>query len=119
MKTKLIEIRDRGTCIVALCIDMNPVNDVEHQGLRAYGYPCNGVPNIMITHSSGGRIATNDPYHWNDRTWRTAHHRIIEEWDTLKDGDVVDVEFALGETTSKKVTERFLMADGADIEGGR
>jgi hypothetical protein len=34
-----------------------------------------------------------------------AHHWIIEHWDELKDSDVVDVEFILGETQQPKVSE--------------
>ena len=36
----------------------------------------------------------------------TAHEHIILNWDQLKDGDVIDVEFILGETKVKKDSER-------------
>jgi hypothetical protein len=36
----------------------------------------------------------------------TAHHYIYDHFDELDDGDVVDVEFILGETAIKKVSER-------------
>jgi hypothetical protein len=110
MKTKLIEIRDRATLIIALCVDMQPDNETQRWGLRRYGYACDGRPNVMITHATGERRASNDPYYWNDRTWSTAHHHILENWTTLSDGDVVDVEFILGETDKPKVSERFLNA---------
>ncbi len=42
-----------------------------------------------------------------------AHHYIIEHWAELSDGDVVDVEFILKETTVLKVSER----DERSIEG--
>lgn len=105
MKTKILEIRDRGTMIAALCIDMNPENEIERAYLRRYGYPCDGRPNIMVTHATGGKVANNDPYDWRCRTWGTAHLYIIEHWAGLKDGDVVDVEFILGETKFKKTSE--------------
>ena len=35
-----------------------------------------------------------------------AHNYIIEHWHELKDGDVVDVQFILGETKAPKVSER-------------
>ena len=98
MKTKLIEIRDRATFIIALCVDMNPENEAQRWALRRYGFPCDGQPNIMLTHANGGKRATNDPYDWGDRTFSTAHDYIIENWDTLNDGYVVDVQFILGET---------------------
>ena len=43
-----------------------------------------------------------------------AHHYIIEHWDKLRDGDVVDVSFILGETQQPKVSERF--TTGGDYE---
>ena len=118
MRAKVIEIRDRGTFIAALAVDMNPsgwryesdgTDAIEAQRylLRRCGYPCDGRPNICITHlSASGRPAWNDPYAWGDRTYQVAHHYIIDHWDDLKDGDVVDVEYILGETATKKVSER-------------
>jgi hypothetical protein len=35
-----------------------------------------------------------------------AHEWIIEHWAELGDGDVVDVQHILGETATKKVSER-------------
>ena len=49
-----------------------------------------------------------DPYNWvrDTRTKRTAHSHIERNWADLRDGDVIDVEFILGETAIKKVSER-------------
>lgn len=105
MKTKLIEIYDEGTMIIALSVDMNPENEQQRRGLRHYGFPCDGQPNIMLTHATGCNKTSNDPYDWNDRTFSTAHHYIIENWATLNDGDVVDVQFILGETKEPKISE--------------
>jgi uncharacterized GH25 family protein len=35
-----------------------------------------------------------------------AHNYIIKHWHDLHDGDVVDVEWILGETKQKKISER-------------
>jgi hypothetical protein len=91
MKVKILEIRDVGTFIAALCVDMNPDNDKQRYLLRRYGYPCDGRPNIVITHAEA---------------WANAHNYIIEHWYELKDGDVVDVEFILGESDRPKTSER-------------
>jgi hypothetical protein len=40
------------------------------------------------------------------RTKRVAHNYIAEHRDDLADGDVVDVEYILGETMTRKVSER-------------
>ncbi len=127
MKVKLIELRDSGTFIPLLCVDMNPGRAYPENGsmseeefkaslddrlarnylLRRCGYPCDGRPNIAITHlrCSNDRI-TNDPFQWSGRTYPVAHKFIIEHWNELRDGSVVDVQFILGETTAPKVSER-------------
>ena len=43
---------------------------------------------------------------WAGRTWFVAHAHIIANWDSLSDGDVVDVEFILGEKPTAKTSER-------------
>jgi hypothetical protein len=116
MKTKVLEIRDEGTFILALAVDMNPyivdnntlIFAMERWALRHCGYPCDGRPNILLTRLSGDGQATNDPYGWtgNQRTFPTAHKWIIEHWNELKDGDVVDVSFILGERETPKISER-------------
>jgi hypothetical protein len=120
MKAKALELRDEGTFIPILCVDMNPsyLPDEPQPGgesfgaqrylLRRCGYPCDGRPNVIVTRLDGNGRATNDPYGWPDgtRTFPIAHAWIIEHWNELKDGDVVDVQFITGETTAPKRSER-------------
>ena len=107
MICKALEIRDERTFIPALAVDMNPNTDAQRYLLRRCGYACDGQPNIILTRLDGDGKATNDPYAWGGRTWPVAHNYIIENWDKLLDGDVVDVSFILGETKAPKVSERF------------
>jgi hypothetical protein len=109
MNVKALELRDAGTFIPILCIDMNdPVNEGQHYLLRRCGYSLDGRPNVIITRLDGnGRHAFNDPYAHSDRTWHVAHNWIIEHWSELSDGDVVCVEHILGERSTPKVSERF------------
>lgn len=117
MQAKALEIRDCGTFIAALAVDMNPQSSVNHDDggtweaqrylLRRCGYPCDQHPNVIVTRLDGnGHFAYNDPYDHKDRTWRIAHEYIIKHWAILKDGDVVDVEFILGETEQAKKSEK-------------
>ncbi len=119
MQAKALEVRDRGTFIALLAVDMNPDapafdpdadarNDAQRWLLRRVGYPCDGRPNVMITYLGGGRRADNDPYGWKDdsRTFPVAHAWIIDHWAEIRDGDVIDVEHILGETSTKKRSER-------------
>lgn len=113
MKVKTLEIRDEGTFVPVLCVDMNPdialtgVNEGQRYLLRRCGYACDLWPNILMTRlSADGGAAWNDPYGWGGRTFPVAHKYIIENWEGLRDGDVVDVSFILGETTKPKLSER-------------
>jgi hypothetical protein len=120
MKAKALELRDKGTFIAILCVDMNPgiyrddepgmskEYDAQCYLLRRCGYPCDGRPNIIMTRLNGNGQATNDPYGWKGvtRIFPVAHKWIIDNWHTLNDGDVVDVQFILGETSTPKQSER-------------
>ena len=116
MEVKLLELRDEGTFIPLLCVNMNVRHEIGDSSkayearrylLRRCGYPCDGHPNIAITHlSADGDRCSNDPYFWGGRTRPVAHDYIIKHWVALRDGDVVDVEFILGETAQRKVSER-------------
>lgn len=112
MRAKALEVRDEGTFIALLAVDMNPVaasavDSAQRYLLRRVGYPCDGRPNVVITKlSADGDRACNDPHYWKDRTFATAHAYIIEHWNDLSDGDVVDVQFILGETKAPKESER-------------
>ena len=107
MKAKVLEIRDEGTFIPALAVDINPDTPEQLYLMRRCGYPCNGKPNIVLTNlNADGGKARNDPYAWSGRTYPVAHNYIIEHWNELKDGDVIDVSFILGETEAPKISER-------------
>lgn len=107
MKVKVLELRDIGTFIPLLCVDMNAEEVSQRYLLRRCGYPCDNKPNIAITRlAADGDRCSNDPYYWCDRTRATAHKYIIEHWNELADGDVVDVEWILGERDTPKLSER-------------
>ena len=106
MKAKTLEIRDEATFIPCLAVDVNPDNEGQRYLMRRCGYPCDGQPNVIVTRLDGSGPASNDPYSWGGRTWPVAHDYIIDHWDSLSDGDVVDVSFILGESTTPKLSER-------------
>ena len=114
MQTKILEVRDRATFFPVIAVDMNPDvpntrdSDAQRFLLRRLGYPCDGRPNIAIANANAnGGPLWNDYYGWKDRTYAVAHKYIIENWSSLQDGDVIDCEWILHETTEKKVSERF------------
>ena len=111
METKVLEIRDSGTCILALAIRMKSDGSEVRDWFIHYrsGYPRDGS-SIMLMRLADGR-ATNDPYEWpavthDHRTMPHAHNWIIDHFDELSDGDVVDVQYLLKERETPKESER-------------
>lgn len=108
MKALMLEVRDKGTFIPILAVDMSPnlANEGDRYLLRRAGFGSRRC--IQVTHLNHG-LSHYDPYHWpgGTRTMKVAHHFIDENFDSLKSGDVIDVEFILGETKNKKISERF------------
>lgn len=105
MIVKAIEIRDSGTFIPALAIKMEADNEAQRYLLARVGfYDAQGVVLMRINDQK----ATADPYEWgnNPRTMIHAHQWVLENFDYIEDGDVIDVEFILGETKTPKVSER-------------
>jgi hypothetical protein len=96
MQTKLFEIRDRMTCIVAVGTLMATDDPRGSQMLHRKGYGPGGNL-ILLADVSGGRRAEYDSYAWGDRTWLTAHNYIEVNWERLPSGAMIDVQEILGE----------------------
>jgi hypothetical protein len=112
MTIKTLEVRDSGTNISVMAIQMLGSNSIQRYFIHdRTGHPKDGSSIVVMC--LDGKEATNDPYEWSDhrlnmgpRTLPVAHNYIIEHWEHLSDGDVVDVEWILGETSSPKQSER-------------
>lgn len=104
-RVKFIEILDRNTFIPAVAIDMSlSGNSFNDYLLRRAGY--GETRCVLLTRVDGGK-ACYDPFDWGDRTFHVAHKYIAEEWDSIFDAEVIDVEYLLGETTKAKESERY------------
>lgn len=105
MIIKILELRDRNTFIPVLAVSMrsNATREQDYLLMRA-GYTEGG--GILLTRVDGDR-AYCDPYDWGDRTFQTAHLWLEKHFGEVRDGDVIDVEFILGETKEPKISERF------------
>lgn len=102
MEVKLLEIRDRMTFIPVFAFQTQAKNSKQWRLLRASGY---GLPLLIMMGRLNGGQCNYDPYDWGDRTFKEAHLYIAKNWHKLKDGDVIDVEFILGETSEPKKSE--------------
>jgi hypothetical protein len=112
MEVKMIELRDRQTFIPCIAIRLQHRVDHERFLLRRAGYGAAQIhpesteePYIILGRVEAGSYFNYDPFNWEDRTFTTAHNHIIAHWPELKTGDVVDVEFILGESATKKESE--------------
>ena len=112
MESKLFEIRDSATFIPILAVRLIPAGHQEQYLLSRAGYgmdPEYQGQYVILCRIVGGQLdARGTPDHWSSstRTLSTAHHYIINNWEQLASGDVVDVEFIKGETEAPKVSER-------------
>jgi hypothetical protein len=111
-----LEVRDRMTFLPVLAVALSTYSRqtpdaAERLARQAYllgrcGYGT-GERAVMLTRLSGdGSKAYSDPYGWGDRTFIGRAQYIIEHWEELRDGDVVDVQFILGETPIPATSER-------------
>jgi len=105
LETKTIEIRDRGTFIPAMATLMLTTNANDFYLIRRAGY---GIGRSVILCNINDGRSQNDAYNWgvNPRTMFVVHQWLERHWDDIESGDVVDVEYILGERTTKKVSER-------------
>ena len=103
MKTKLFEIRDRGTFMPAMATQAKSSDEKETYLLRSSGFSNSPLIVLYFLELNEGHW---DAYHWGDRTRHYAHNYIQQNWDALESGDVIDVEYVLGETPEPKVSQR-------------
>ncbi len=107
MEVKVLEIRDTGTFIPVICLRPVPDSKEQEYLLRRDGYSGRADERCVIMIDAQCRGASYDPYDWGDRTKKTAHQFVQDNWNLLRDGDVIDVEFILGESKEPKISERF------------
>lgn len=111
MKQKIFELRDRATFIPILATSIDGDDDLPaiKYLLGMAGYKkINGNPErwVILSNLTYPDKSNVDPYCWNDRTYQTAHLHILEHFDELPNGSVVDVEFVLGEVEKPKESQR-------------
>lgn len=107
VKSKIFELRDRGTLIpvmATLVSSTSGENDMENNLMLRAGYGNSGMVILTLLESGESR---NDPFKWNNgcRTLTEAHRYIVNNFYNLNSGDVVDVEYILGESAIKKASE--------------
>ena len=105
MEIKCLEIRDANTFIPVMCIRPVPENKAQRYLLRRDGYSGDAAERCIVVIKAQCRGVAYDAYDWRDRTMHVAHDYIEKNWGDLVDGEVIDVQFILGETAAAKVSE--------------
>jgi hypothetical protein len=115
MDLKLFEIRDRGTFIKAFAFRPTPSAfgptsqlDAERFLIRIAGWSDPEHAATQLIFGAFGGECHDDPYQWgrSARTMPQAHLYLADNFDKLNSGDVIDVEYILGESAAPKVSER-------------
>lgn len=112
MESKLFELRDTGTFLPVIAIRLEPTNVEDRYLLAITGYGLKIESQrkyILMGKLSTANLKCSPNEHEGYPTVRTlpmAHQHILKHWEELKSGDVIDVEFILGETKEPKVSQR-------------
>lgn len=109
-EVKFLEIRDSMTFIPAMAVLLSQ-RDVESVAgrwlLSRAGLVSHSHRWVMLT-----KLETDETHccysTWSNRTMEIAHKFIRDNWDSILDGEVIDVEHILGITEEKKSSERLL-----------
>ena len=110
MEAKTIEVRDRGTFVPVLAVRLDPAGEADRYLLARAGYGTELIDQeryVILIRIEGKMEAHYDPIDWGSqtRTMPTAHQHLIDHWDEIESGGVIDVEFILGETDEPKRSE--------------
>jgi len=110
MITKTIEIRDSMTFIPVLAIKLEPTGERDRFLFARAGYGTTVSAQsqyvLLAQLNGGGGKITCDPYDWTgNRSMAEAHRWLVDHFDEIESGAVVDVEFLLGETSAAKTSE--------------
>lgn len=103
METKAFEVRDRGTCIPIIATNLS-INTIDTAESRLIGAGFGLVTNTVLVTRLSNMQTEHDRFAWQGtgRTMHIAHRHIEDNFDELTTGDVVDVEFIMGETSVPK-----------------
>ncbi len=109
METKTFEVMDAGTFMPVLGVRLDPSCERDRWLLARSGFGRSADDQrryVMLTRLAGGEMKY-DPHAWpgGTRTMSVAHEYIVEHWDELEIGALVDVEFILGISAKPKRSE--------------
>lgn len=100
---KYFEVRDRATFIPVLAYELIADNVDESYLLGAVGFY--GRTYCIVTKLNNLESNYN-AYNWSSSTMEIAYSYIEQNFKDLTSGDVIDVEYILGKSPTKKEKQR-------------
>jgi hypothetical protein len=107
-EVKIFEVRDRATFIPVAAVKIPGWKNIKiPHSVQYLVWWAGHVQDVVILYNltDPHKMATNYRA-WQDRTYQTAHKYIFENFDTLESGQVLDIEFILGEVDKPKESQR-------------
>lgn len=111
MEIKLFEVRDAATFMPVMVTKLISRNIKESYLMSHVGLNKPGLFSFLYTVLNTGESSL-DAYDWHNRTRKISHQFIEANWDQLFSGQVIDVEFILGETKEPKISEMSTLLEG-------
>jgi hypothetical protein len=105
MQGKTFEVRDRGTFIPVVAMQLTTTNTDDFYIMRRAGF----VPknNLIVLTKLSSLESQHSPYSWTGgRTLQVVHNYLMDHWEETVSGQVLDVEFILREVDVPKVSEQ-------------
>lgn len=115
MQVKLFEVRDVATFMPMMAVRLGVQQEAAESNLfllRRAGYSLHQLmqptpePYVILLKLDGVQ-AHYDPFSWGSPRMAALHQHIIAHWNMLDGGNVLDIEFILGESKQPKLSERF------------
>lgn len=117
MEIKLFEVVDRATRYSIMVVAYGYKTPKERWLLERVGLGNGSAYSIQVTELETGKTE-RDRFKWRSegRTLFEAYKYIADNWNTLSSGDLIDVEYILGEVDKPKKTG-FVPLSGVDYFG--
>lgn len=112
-KSKVFEVRDRATFIPVLATPLGSSPEPEGYLERRAGF--GQFTGLVVVTQLLSMTSNCDAFEWPNRTMHEAHKYIKDHFNELQPGQVIDVEYILGETEEPKVSERLNMFNVPDV----
>lgn len=110
-KSKVFELRDRATFIPIIATQLGSDDDQERWLMAQAGFGRSSESQkfyVILTSLNHAEKTEIDPNAWDSsvRTYSAAHRYITENFESLVEGQVIDVEWILMETLEPKISQR-------------